>query len=575
MAIDVLIRNGKIIDGSGAATCESDIAIEGDRIKSIGNFSNAEAGIIIDAQGKTVCPGFIDIHTHNDLYMNRDNLPVLFESFIRQGITTGVTGNCGWGLAPVATGDRQLFLNTLASMGVSVDKPFEWSTIDQFLSYIDSKGPVMNMAHLVPHGLLRMAVMGNKNGPSSPDDIKEMQYLLRDGLEAGCYGFSTGLQYYPGLYSDTDELILLNSICGKYGGRYASHLRAYCTNFPYAVSEAVEIARKGGTGLQISHFHAKPFFGNKATLFYRLVGLIEAVNSVVSIPSLPSKALDAGLKIVDDATKEGLDFGMDMVPYIMANATVTMLFPPWSLIGGTDAFVNRLADKNTWQEIKKDMLTVSPQWPLTGEHAWSNSYIYTMGWHVLQVSSIQSEKNRHLEGKTFIEIARERNIDPFEAARQIAIEEKGQVLLLVGFSPRPWIEKLFSALFTHPQMSVMCDSLLPDVGKQPQSAYGTFPRYLGHYVRDLKLVSLPDAIRKITSLPASRYGIKGRGLVKEGYFADIVIFNEHNISDLSTPENPEVNPQGIETVMINGKIVFNEGTYYADARAGRVLRKGN
>ncbi len=575
MPIDVLMRNGKIIDGSGAAAYESDIAIERDKIKGIGKFSNVEAAKNIDLKGKTVSPGFIDIHTHNDLYVNRDNLSKLFAPFIRQGITTCVTGNCGWGIAPISASNRQLFLNTVAGMDVSIDEPFEWSTIDEFLTYVDRKGPVMNMAHLVPHGPLRMTVMGKKNSFASQDDISQMQTLLRESMEAGCYGFSTGLQYYPGLYSDTAELIQLNSICGKYGGRYASHLRSYCTSFPYAVSEAIEIARNGGTGLQISHFHARPFFGNRAALFYHLVGSIEAVNKIIPIPSLPNKALTAAIKMVDDASREGLDFGMDMVPYIMANTTITMLFPPWSLIGGTDAFINRLADDNTWREIKRDMQTMTPQWPLLGERTWSNSYVYAIGWHVIRVLSVQTEENRHLEGKTFIEIAKERNIDAWEAVRQIAIEEKARVMILSGFPPKPWIEKLFSSLFSHPQMSVMCDSILPLAGKPPQSAYGTFPRYIGHYVRELKLMNLPDAIRKSTSLPACRYGIKGRGLIKEGYYADLVVFDEHNIKDLSTFDNPEVNPQGIEAVIINGKIVFSEGRYYADANAGRVLRKGN
>jgi N-acyl-D-aspartate/D-glutamate deacylase len=575
MAIDILIRNGTIIDGSGAAAYESDIAIEGNRIKSIGKFGNVEAVQIIDARGKTVSPGFIDVHTHTDLYMNRDNLPVLFGPFVRQGITTMVTGNCGWGIAPVAKDNKGLFLNSVASLGVSIDKPFEWTTIDEYLTHVDRQGPVMNMAHLVPHGLLRMAVMGNKYGFASPGDITQMQSLLREGMEAGCYGFSTGLQYYPGLYSNTDEIIQLNSICGKYGGRYASHLRAYCTNFPDAVSEAIEIARKGGTGLQISHFHSKPFFNNMATLFYRLLGMIEAVNRVVHIPPLPSKALATGLEIVDTASREGLDYGMDMVPYVMANAPVTVLFPPWSLSGGSDAFINRLKDNKTWGEIKHDMMTVKPQWPLEGERAWSASYVLMMGWHVLTISSIPSEKNRHLEGKNFLDVASERNIDPFEAARQVTIEEKGRVMLLGGFSSKPWIEKLFSPLFTHPQMSVMTDAVMPDVGKFPQATYGAFPRYLGHYVRELKLVSLPDAIRKITSLPAGKYGIKGRGLIKEGYYADVVVFDERNIKDMSTPENPEVTPQGIDTVIINGKIVLHAGAYYADANAGRVLRKGH
>ena len=314
----------------------ADLAVRDGRILGFGQLGDLEAGKVIDAGGKTVAPGFIDIHTHNDFYMNRDGLSRLFEPFVRQGITTCITGNCGWGVAPIGEDNRGLFISTLASNSVSVDRPLEWSTIDEFLSYVDRKGPVMNMAHLVPHGPLRILAMGERNTFAAPADVDRMKSLLREGMEAGCYGFSSGLMYYPGIYSNTDELIQLNSVCGEYGGRYATHLRAQCTTFPYAVREAVEIARQGQTGLQISHFHSKPFLGKRAALFYHLVGLIESINRVVPLPTMPNAALKEGLAIVDREAAEGLDFGMDMVPYIMANTTMAALFPPWSHVGGTE-----------------------------------------------------------------------------------------------------------------------------------------------------------------------------------------------------------------------------------------------
>ena len=573
MRADLLIKNGKIIDGTGAPGYLADLAIAGNKILATGKLSDIEAARVVDAGGKIVAPGFIDIHTHNDMYMNRDNLARVFEPFVRQGITTCITGNCGWGIAPAPEKNRQLFINTVASMGISFDRPFEWSTIDEFLSYVDSRGPIINMAHLVPHGPLRILAMGERNTFASQDDIERMKSMVKQGMEAGCFGFSSGLMYYPGIYSNTDELIQLNSVCGEYAGRYATHLRAQCTTFPYAVEEAIEIARKGGTGLQISHFHAKPFFGDKAALFYYLVGLIEFANKIIPMPGVPSAALKRGLEIVDKATSEGLDFGMDLVPYIMTNTTITAVFPPWSNVGGTGALLKRLADQRTWEEIKKDMRTVTPKWPPLGERAWSDNYSRAMGWHVIRLLSVQTPGNRRLQGKSIVEIARERRTDPWEAARQITIEEDGMVTIEAGFPSRLWIEKFNSYLFAHPQMSVMTDVVFPSHGKPPQAAYGTFPGFLGHYVRELKLLSLPEAIRKITSLPASRYGIKERGQIRKGNYADIVIFDERTIQDNTSPEKPDLPPTGIEAVMINGKVVLEGETYDAGANAGRVLRK--
>ena len=573
MHVDILIRNGKVIDGTGAPPCISDVAIAGNVIVDTGDLRHVEAGKVIDADGKVVAPGFIDIHTHNDFYVNRDNLPLVFEPFVRQGITTCVTGNCGWGVAPITDENRQLFINTLACNSVSVGKPFEWSSIDEFLTYVDRKGPVINMAHLVPHGPLRIIAMGPRNTFAGPEDIKRMKDMLRQGLEAGCFGFSSGLMYYPGVFSNTEEIKQLNAVCGEYGGRYSTHLRAQCTTFPNAVAEAIEIARYGGTGLQISHFHAKPFLGNKAALFYHMVGVMELINHVVPLPSIPNAAVKKGLEMVDRASAEGLDFGMDIVPYIMANTTIMVVFPPWSHIGGTQEFLKRLAGQATWMEIKKDMQNVIPQWPPFGERAWSDNFSRALGWHIIRILSVQTSKNRGLEGMSVMEIAGKRGIDPWEAARQITLEEEGMITIRAGFPQRPWIEKFNSSLFAHPQMSVMSDAILPEHGQPPQAAYGTFPKFLGHYVRELKLLSMEEAIRKITSLPAARYGIKGRGMVKKGYFADIVLFDENAVKDLTTIDNPCVSPDGIEAVIINGKMVLEGDQYNAEANAGRVLRK--
>ncbi|GEM_PF-99786 len=570
--VDLLIRNGYIIDGNGTPPFRSDLAIEGDRIVDVGIVEHGEARRMIDAGGKMVTPGFIDIHTHNDLYVTRNNLGGVFEPFVRQGITTSITGNCGWGIAPFTGENGTLYRDTVGGLGITLSDP-PWSSMDEFLSYVDRKGPVINMAHLVPHGPLRMIAMGEKNTFSTAPELEKMKSLLAEAMEAGCFGFSTGLMYYPGIYSHTDELIELNKVCGRYGGRYATHLRAQCTTFPYAVREAVEIAREGGTGLQISHFHAKPFFGNKAALFYHLVDLIEAVNRVIPLPRFPNKALDEGLAIVNGALDEGADIGMDMIAYIISNTTTMALFPPWTHVGGSARFLQRLSDDKTWSEIKKDMQTVIPEWPPWGERSWSDNYSKALGWNIIRILSVRSEKNRPLVGKSMVEIARERKSDPWEVAREITIEEGGGVTITAGFPPRPWVEKVFSFLLAHPQLSVMCDALIPENGLPPQTAYGTFPRFLGHFVRDLRLVSLPEAIRKITSLPARRFGIEKRGEIQKGYAADIVVFDANTIADRSTPEKPNRFPVGIDAVVINGAVVLQGDSYISGINAGRVLRK--
>jgi N-acyl-D-amino-acid deacylase len=573
MHIDILIKNATIIDGSGSAAYTADIAIAGQSILEIGKLQHLEAETVIDAAGKVVSPGFIDIHSHIDLYMNRDGLPQLFEPFVRQGITTCVTGNCGMGMAPVTDENMQLLINTLGGVGISAGRQFEWRSMDEYLSYADSKGPIVNMAQLIPHGPLRIATMGERSTFAAGEDINRMKEMVRLGMEAGCFGFSSGLMYYPGVFSNTDELIQLNAVCGKYNGRYSTHLRAQCTTFPYAVGEAIEIATKGGTGLQISHFHAKPFFGDRAAMFYHLVGFIEFVNGLIPLPYIPNAALEKGLSMVEAATENGLDFGMDMVPYIMSNTELTAVFPPWAHIGGNQSLLKRIAEDKTWKEIKRDMQNVVPEWPPFGERAWSDNYSKALGWHIIRILSVQTEKNRPLQGMTIVEIARQRRVDPWEAARQITLEEDGMVLIQAGFPSRPWVEKFSGALFAHPQMSVMTDAVLPAHGPPPQAAYGAFPRFLGHYVRELNLLSLEEAIRKMTSLPAERYGIKSRGSIKKGYFADIVILDEKNVQDTSTLEKPNSYPVGIHVVIINGKIVLDGNKYFADANAGRVLRK--
>ncbi len=573
--MDLVILNATLTDGTGGPSFKADVAISGDLIRGIGHFDNLEADKIIDARGKYILPGFIDLHSHNDFYLNRDGLSKIFEPFIRQGITTYVAGNCGDGVAPIPEKvNRELFPAYLDSKGVSgvATGSIEWNSMDEFLAYAENKGPIANMVQLAPHNPIRLAVMGNASRPAQPAEIEKMQGMLAESMEAGCRGFSTGLMYYPGMFSHTHELVELNKVCGHYKGRYATHIRSQCITFPEALAEAFEIAREGKTGLQISHFHAKPFLDKYAGILHRTIALIEAINKYLSLPPFPNGALKKGLMLLDEEIDAGLDVGIDMVPYMTANTSLTTVFPPWAMVGGMAKLSERLSDDATWAEIKTAMKTVKPSLPLLGEKIWSNNISKAMGWGTIKILSVKSEKNRNLEGMYIIDIARQRGQDPWQTARELTLEEDGAVEIMAGFPLRPWVEHNFSRLFTHPQMSVMCDSLIPEFGLPPQSLYGTFARFLSRYWRELKLLEFEEAVHKCTGLSASRFNIQQRGEIKKGYYADLVICDREAIKDNSSPEKPDQYPTGIETVIINGKIVLESGCYDYNANAGRVIR---
>jgi N-acyl-D-amino-acid deacylase len=573
--LDLLILNGTLTDGTGGSSFKADIAIDGDRIIDIGQLNHLVAEKTIDAKGKHILPGFIDLHSHNDFYLNRDRLSKIFEPYIRQGITTYVAGNCGDGVAPIPKKEnRELFPAYLDSKGVSgvaLDS-FEWNSMDEFLSYAENKGPVANMIQLAPHNPIRLEVMGNASRPAQPAELEKMKRILFESMEAGCRGFSTGLMYYPGMFSHTLELIELNKICGHYNGRYATHIRSQCITFPEALNEAFEIAREGKTGLQISHFHAKPFLDKSAGLLQKSITLIEAIHKYLPLPPFPNSALKKGLRLLNEEIAAGLDVGIDMVPYMTANTSLTTVFPPWAMVGGMTKLIERLSDDVTWAEIKNAMKTVKPSLPLLGGKVWSNNISKAMGWGTIRILSVKSDKNRSLEGRYIVEIARQRGQDPWQTARELTIEEYGAVEIMAGFPLRPWVESNFSQLFSHPQLSVMCDSLIPEFGLPPQSLYGTFPRFLSRYWRDLKLMEFEEAVHKCTGSSASRFNIQHRGEIKKGYYADLVICDRKAIKDNSSPEKPDQFPSGIETVIINGKLVLEAGSYDYNANAGRVIR---
>lgn len=569
--LDLLIKGGTVIDGTGSAGTRADVGIRGGSIEEVGSLEEADAARMIDAAGKVVCPGFIDIHTHNDLYVIRDDFSSLFEPYLRQGITTCVANNCGWSPAPWPHDRSELMLSTLRSIGVAGDFEPRWETQAEFHSDLVARGLPMNFVPLVGHGPIRIAVMGDQARFSTPDELEAMKEMVRKGMEAGCRGFSTGLTYFPGMYAHTDELVELAKVAAEYGGRYVTHARGLSQNFDSAVAEAVEVARRSGCALQVSHVMAAPDLGSFAGLVYAAVGALEAINRVVPLPGIPNAALNKAVALLDDALEGGMDVGMDFIPYVLGNTTVTQLYPPWANMGGTDALLQRLRDPATRARIRHDVETITPSWPNWEEGSWSDNYLKSLGWKMFRILSVGSEKNVHMEGRRVVELAADAGREPFDFLADLAVEEDGEVMFLMGLPPRPWTEKVFTRVQGHPQLSVGADSLFPAKGAPPLSAYGCFVRVIEHYVKELGFYSLENAIHRCTGLAASRYGLGDRGVLKPKAAADVLVFDYEAMHDNSTWEDPARYPDGVEYVIVNGEVVVAQGAYDAQALSGQLL----
>lgn len=572
--LDVLIKNAMIIDGTGAKANQGDIGIIKDRIITGDRLREEKALRSIDATGLAVSPGFVDVHSHHDLYIVDQDPVRRFQSFVRQGVTTCVVGNCGWSLAPCPPEKKSRVLELIRSMSVPIGGLY-WDSMKEYLSYIESRGIMCNIAQLAGHGAIRISVMGDDNRFCTDKELEKMKLLLRESLDAGCVGISSGLMYYPGMYAHTDELAELALVAGEYGRVYATHLRGYCSTLPHSMAEAIDIARRARVSLQISHLHGVPFLpGWLSAILPYFFNIFETVNAMVPLPGLPNPALDKGFLAIRNAMENGVDIGMDVVPYTLGNTTATVLFPPWANRGGRKKLLERIRDPESRERMKCEIETIVPRWPHWEEGSWSDPYIRAIGWKPIRVLSVASEDNRWTEGKTFLDIARAWKTDPFNALCRLTLEEEGEVAFTFGFPTRPWIEKMFNPILLHPCMSIGADSILPahDEGTPPPSAYGCFPRVIGHYSRKLGLFSLEEAVRKMTGLPARCYKLENRGEIKNNAFADLVVFDPSEIDDNFTDNGKPDFAKGIYHVFINGQQIVDKGIFIGALLPGRVLR---
>jgi N-acyl-D-amino-acid deacylase len=571
---DYLIKDALIIDGSGAKPFHGDVGVHGDKIEGLGRLDGAQAKNIIRADGLAVSPGFIDIHSHHDLYVIDQDPIARFEFFARQGVTTCVVGNCGWTAAPCIPERKQMLLDLIRSMGAPVQN-ISWNTMEEYFAYLETQSLICNLAQLVGHGAVRIAVMGDENRFCTPEESRQMQDMVRQSLAAGCIGLSSGLMYYPGMYCHTDELIDLAKVLNEFGRPYATHLRGYCTTLENSIDEALTIVEAAGVPLQISHLYAVPYLGKMiSNIIYEIINLIEAVNARFPLPPLPNPSLNSGFLRIQAALDKGTDVGIDIVPYTLGNTTATILFPPWANRGGKSKLLAHIRNPDMRKRLEREMTNTVPKWPHWEEGSWSDPYISAIGWKPFRVLSVQSDKNQWTKGRSFPEIAREWKTTEFSALCRLMLEEDGEVAFTFGFPARPWIEKMFNKVLAHPLMSIGADSVLPAQknGTPPPSAYGCFPRIIGHYSRELGLFPIEEAVRKMTSLPASHYKLDKRGILKKDAYADLVVFDPLEINESFTDDGMPQYAKGISHVFINGQQIVEDGSFHGNLMPGRVLR---
>lgn len=527
--LDILIKNGSVIDGTGKKEFIADVGIKDGKIVLIGKI-NADAVQIIDAKGLKVVPGFIDIHSHTDadLIINPRA-----ESKIRQGVTTEITGQDGFSWGPLGGPEFDL---TRKNFFEQYGEELKWKTIGDFLNDFSSRKFSVNIATMVGLGTIREYVVGLDNRPATPEEIQQMQEEIIKAIEEGAIGVSTGLEYTPGSFASTEELIELVKVAPERFRIYATHMRNEDNFVLEAIDEAIRIAMDSGARLQISHLK-------------------------VSGKSNWNK-VDQVIEKIDKAIDMGLDVHADRYTYVAYHTNLSSLFPLWSRDGGTDKFLQRLKNKELHNQLREYV-----------EKKVSN---LDGDWNGVLISSIGKEEFKNYQGKTIKQLSEELGLDGFETSVKVLLDAENQVMMM-GFGME---EKSTEKILAHPRVMISSDAgshaPYPPMNREiaHPRAYGTFPRAIAKYVRERKICSLEEMIRKMTSMPAEKLGLSDRGRIMKDAMADVVIFNYDIIQDKATFVDSHQYPEGIPYVIVNGEIVISNYEY-TGAMPGRVIKSSS
>jgi N-acyl-D-aspartate/D-glutamate deacylase len=532
-AIELLITNARIIDGTGAPAREGGVAVSGGRITEVFDPAAATAAAsratrVIDAKGRVVAPGFIDMHSHSDMPLVTDGNA---QSKIRQGVTTEVIGESG-SIAPQA----------------AATETQPWTDFAGYFGLLEKQGIAVNLISYVGLGTAREMVIGNDNRPPTADELKKMQDLVTASMQQGAAGVSTGLIYPPNAFATLDELIALSTPAAAMGGRYASHLRHDGKKLRDGIGEAIAIGE--GAKIPVHVFHIKV---TGQANFGRMKEVVE---------------------LVEAARGRGVKVTADIYPYIASSTSLTATLPQWVMDGGADKMVARLSDRATRARVRRDMEDPNAEWDNRYQSAgtWANVQLAAIG-RTRGVVATDESPNRKYEGMRVADAAKAAGKDPFDFVFDLLVATRGSVACVYFIMSEDDVK----LALTQPWVSIGSDGSALSIEGPLRSGvphprnFGTFPRVLGKYVRDEKVIPLEDAIRKMTSLPADTLQLPDRGTIAAGKWADLVIFNPAEVRDTATFENPFSYPQGIDTVVVNGAVVLDEGTH-TGTKPGKVLR---
>jgi len=527
--VDLILKGGEIFDGSGSKSFTGDIAIKNGKITAIGDLEADENCEIIDVSGLAVSPGFIDMHTHSDFTLIADGRA---ERQVHQGVTTEVIGQCGISCAPVCSHKQS---RSVSPWYTDKAKHPNWLGFGEYLDALDASGLGVNVMAFVGHGTIHRAVLGDALHIGEPEDIEEMAKLVDQAMEEGAGGFSSGLEYFPGILAAPEHLVPMVEVAAKRGRLYATHVRNRDTQYDLGFAEAIGTARQAGAKLQISHI--QPKFG------------------------APDFAMNHTLEMIEVGRKHDVDIAFDVIPHDWNHTLMAAILPKWAQSGGVDEILKRLSNPETREKIKANP---QPMWLIVKARKWED------------VVLLNATKNTDILGADFAEIGRMRGVDPYDAVLDI-LQEEGEAMMSCMWTSKSFRDKDLDLCLQQPECAVISDTvaiandgiLSEHIGSL--SGYGWAARFLQYYVRDRKILSLAEGIAKITSVPAKRLGIKDRGRLEKGYRADITVFDPSSIASNCSARHPRRYASGVAHVLVNGKLSMHNGQRM-DVNAGQVIR---
>jgi N-acyl-D-amino-acid deacylase len=526
---DVLITGGTVYDGTGGEPRQADVGVRADRIVAVGDLKTAHAGSVVDASGLAVAPGFINMLSHSEVSLIVDGRSM---SELKQGVTTQIFGESSMGPLTQEMKDRRT-----AQQG-DLKYAIVWTSLAEYLTYLERRGISQNVASFIGAPTLREYAVGLEDKPPTPEQLEKMRQMVRQEMEAGALGVTTALIYPPATFAKTDELIAMCKVAAKYRGKYIAHIRSEADQLSEAVQETIRISREAGLPAEIYHLKAS---GHE---------------------NWPK--LDSVLAMINDARSKGVKITADMYTYTAGATGLNSCMPPWVYDGGPDAAYKRLQDPETRKKIVEAMRTPSREW--------ENLYLLAGSPERILLVGFKSEALKPLTGKTLAEVARLRGKDPTETVMDLVLEDRSRVGTVYFMMDeenikkqirQPWVSFGSDAASMAPEGPFLKSSTHP-------RAYGNFARLLGKYVRDENVISLSEAIRRLSGLPASNLELDHRGFLQPGMFADVVVFDPKTITDVATFEKPQQYSVGVKDVFVNGIQVLKDGEH-TGARPGRAL----